>query len=256
MFNEPAGTCWYATLSVRKNNKAMKHSLSTLSHSLLYQVTWDDSEMLQLVRYVSPWNVKITSLTPVHHTIETPYITPLKRARTAACNIYENSAETYEMTSPTPPLHLTHTPFTTPSPKQLPTTSYNIYQHPPERFKPQTIVPFTLNHCTTFPAGMQGARHHHQHHLSVFTQGPSPPLTPNQVLPDNPLEGSSETGTEQSRSSVKNMATGTIMLFGKLIEFEQDSDEGVNKTGDEFFLPGFMEQKLEASIDNPYLLFH
>ncbi|XP_078163558.1 auxin response factor 17-like [Carex rostrata] len=213
------------------------------------QVTWDDPEMLQSVRYVSPWNVKMASPTTIHHVIETPYITPLKRARRDSCNIYDHCTETCEMTSPTPPLHLTHAPCPTPSLKQFPTTSYNIYQHSSERFKCETMVPFTLNHCTTFPVGMQGARHQYHHQPSVYTPGSSPPLTPNQVLPENPLEGSSETGTEQSRSSVKNVATGTIMLFGKLIEFEQDSDEGVNKARDEFFLPGFMEQKLEAAID-------
>jgi hypothetical protein len=211
--------------------------------------------MLQSVRYVSPWNVKVTSLMPVHHTTENPYIPPLKRARTASCNLYEHSTGTYEMASPTPPLHLSHMPFTTPSPKQFPITSYNILQHSPERFKPQTIVPFTLNHCTTFPAGMQGARHHQEHHPSVCISGPPLNLIPYQVLPDNPLEGSSETGTEQSRSSVKNVASGTIMLFGKLIEFEQDSDEGVNKEGNQLFLPGFMEQKSETGIHNHTCLF-
>jgi hypothetical protein len=54
---------------------------------------------------------------------------------------------------------------------------------------------------------------------------------------------------------VKNVASGTIMLFGKLIEFEQDSDEGVNKEGNQLFLPGFMEQKSETGIHNHTCLF-
>ncbi|KAJ4786480.1 Auxin response factor [Rhynchospora pubera] len=213
------------------------------------QVIWDDPEMLQSAQYVCPWNVKMTSPNPLHDTIETPYTTrPLKRVRGASCNIYQHSPETCEMTSTTPLLHFTQAPYTTPSLEQFPTASYAVYEQFTEEFKPEPILPFMLNQSTTIPAGMQGARHHYHHLPSVYTPGPSTHLTPYQVLSENPLEGSSETGTDQSRSSGKNVATGTIMLFGKLIEFEQDSDEGVNEAGDEFFLPDFVEQNLDASI--------
>ncbi|KAJ3681516.1 hypothetical protein LUZ60_016005 [Juncus effusus] len=103
-----------------------------------------------------------------------------------------------------------------------------------DRFTPHTLAP-----C------IQGARHSDYHLPSAVygTPGPSTPLTPpnnsNQFFPD--LEGSDQTGMELSRSS----KIGTLMLFGKLIEFVQSDDSGgegfKEASGDEVFLPGFNE---------------
>ncbi|MED6163641.1 Arf17p [Stylosanthes scabra] len=177
----------------------------------MLQVTWDEPEVLQNSKRISPWQVEIISTTPSLHTV----FPPTKRFRAGALSDLEGDP------------YFPITGFTNSTMEHM----------------SQTLLGYN-----TFPAGMQGARHDlfspssfsnflngnsHLHMGSSFFGKTTEPMLSTvstelnigncqsgDFSPDSPSSlrsfGPEFTGT--NNSNVPKIGSGSFLLFGKIIK--------------------------------------
>ncbi|KAJ6816363.1 auxin response factor 17-like [Iris pallida] len=181
----------------------------------MLQVTWDESEALQNVRTVSPWQVEFVSVSPL---LQSPF-PAIKKPRTSYC--LDISSEGQGNTS---------------YPK-------SIF----ESAKMGGLAPSLFNY-TTFPVGIQGARHDAVSSLSNFL-----PTNTQHFFSENPYGmtmlpelnlSHSDGNSSPSQDTVhqnsldlfgpsacnptRKAGKGYFQLFGQIIHMDQSSDDDEN----------------------------
>ncbi|XP_006302016.2 auxin response factor 17 [Capsella rubella] len=189
------------------------------------QITWDEPEILQNVKRVNPWQVEIVANATQLH----PTFPPAKRLKYPQTGGFLSGDD-------------------------------GEILYPPQRGLSSAAAPDSspfLNSYTTFPAGMQGARHYEfgSHNPTGFIGENPPQLSTNNFF--SPLPGLGKVSTEKNfgsppsdnlspNSNSTNLSSGndlvgnrvpntakanSIKLFGKTITVQEPSESGLAESG-------------------------